>query len=224
MSDGVPTLRPVTDFDETTGVPSAPQTQLGWLAWSEDADDTGQPERQSWPSTLGAAAVIVASCSVLAVALGFGLWASRQHDERTPLVSGIPQTPSITAMPAAALPPIASEPPASPAPELKTANPAPSPPPTTTTVTVTPKAAAVPPTPSQADLDERYLDDLTSAGLRITNVREVVGDAHQICAYLAAGHSESDAARLAMRDNTTLTEGNAATLVDLAVQVYCPQF
>ena len=60
-------------------------------------------------------------------------------------------------------------------------------------MTVTPKAV-VPPTPSQAELDERYLNDLTSAGLRITDVREVIGDAHQICAYLAGGHSEADAA------------------------------
>jgi hypothetical protein len=86
-------------------------------------------------------------------------------------------------------------------------------------VTVTP----VPPTTAQAELDERYLNDLTSAGLRITDVREVIGDAHHICAYLAGGHSEADAARVAMRNNATLTEGQAQALIDSAAQVYCPR-
>ena len=33
-----------------------------------------------------------------------------------------------------------------------------------------------------------------------------------------------EAALVAMRNNAALTEGNAATLIDSAVQVYCPQF
>ena len=92
------------------------------------------------------------------------------------------------------------------------------------TVTVTPKAVVVQPAPSESDLDEQFLSDLTSAGLRITDVREVVGDAHNICAYLAAGHSEREAALVAMRDNASLTQDNAATLVDSAARTYCPQF
>jgi hypothetical protein len=79
-----------------------------------------------------------------------------------------------------------------------------------------------PPRPSQAELDERFLSDLTSFGIRITNVKQVIGDAHQICAYIGAKHTEADAVKLAVRDNTTLTEANAQTLIDSAVGVYCP--
>jgi Protein of unknown function (DUF732)/Domain of unknown function (DUF4189) len=94
------------------------------------------------------------------------------------------------------------------------------PPPTTATVQAAPRV--IDPGPSEADLDEQYLNDLTGAGLKITSVREVIAGAHNVCAYLGAGHSEADAVGTAMNGNTTLTEGNARTLVDSAVRVYCP--
>ncbi len=80
-----------------------------------------------------------------------------------------------------------------------------------------------PPHPSQAELDERFLSDLTDSGMRISNVRQVIGDAHQICAYIGAKHTEDDAVKLAMADNRTLTEVNAQTLIESAEGVYCPQ-
>jgi len=79
------------------------------------------------------------------------------------------------------------------------------------------------PKDSQAELDERFLSDLTNAGITITNVRQVVGDARNICAYIGAKHTEADAVQLAMRDNRTLTEANAQTLIESAEGVYCPQ-
>jgi hypothetical protein len=85
--------------------------------------------------------------------------------------------------------------------------------------TLTPR----PPRASQAGLDERFLSDLTDSGIQITNVRQVIGDAHQICAYMGTKHTEADAIRLAMHDNTTLTEANAQTLIESAEGVYCPQ-
>jgi hypothetical protein len=80
-----------------------------------------------------------------------------------------------------------------------------------------------PPHPSQADLDERFLDDLGLGGIRVTNVKEVIGDAHQICATLKAGETEQQIIKLAVSQNATLTEANAQTLVDSAEGVYCPQ-
>jgi hypothetical protein len=47
--------------------------------------------------------------------------------------------------------------------------------------------------------------------------------AHQICAYMGAKYTEADAVKLAMHDNTMLTEANTQTLIESAEGVYCPQ-
>jgi hypothetical protein len=44
-------------------------------------------------------------------------------------------------------------------------------------------------------------------------VQLALTNAHRICAYLAAGHSEADAAVAMVRDNPTLTFGNARSAV-----------
>ena len=80
-----------------------------------------------------------------------------------------------------------------------------------------------PPHPSQVELDERFLDDLGLGGIRVTNVEEVIGDAHQICATLKAGETEQQIIKLAISQNATLTEANAQTLIESAEGVYCPQ-
>jgi hypothetical protein len=80
-----------------------------------------------------------------------------------------------------------------------------------------------PPHPSQVDLDERFLDDLGLGGIRVTNVKEVIGDAHQVCATLKAGDTEQQIIKLAITQNATLTEANAQTLIESAEGVYCPQ-
>jgi Protein of unknown function (DUF732) len=79
------------------------------------------------------------------------------------------------------------------------------------------------PHPSQVDLDERFLHDLGLGGIRVTNVKEVIGDAHQICATLKAGETEQQIIKLAISQNATLTEANAQTLIESAEGVYCPQ-
>src|SRR5271156_6156164 len=80
-----------------------------------------------------------------------------------------------------------------------------------------------PPHPSQIDLDERFLDDLGLGGIRVTNVKEVIGDAHQICATLKAGETDQQIIKLAISQNATLTEANAQALIESAEGVYCPQ-
>jgi len=79
------------------------------------------------------------------------------------------------------------------------------------------------PHPSQVDLDERFLHDLGLGGIRVTNVKEVIGDAHQICATLKAGETEQQIIKLAISQNATLTEANAQTLIESVEGVYCPQ-
>jgi hypothetical protein len=80
-----------------------------------------------------------------------------------------------------------------------------------------------PPHPSQVDLDERFLDDLGLGGIRVTNVKEVLNDARQICATLKAGETEQQTIKLAIGQNATLTEADAQTLIESAEGVYCPQ-
>lgn len=98
---------------------------------------------------------------------------------------------------------------------------APPAPPSTVSVTPTPVAAA-PSRPSAAELDERYLSAMTAGGLRITDVQTVIAGAHNVCRFLATGHTEPEAIQVAMGNNASLTEANAHTLVDSAIQVYCP--
>jgi hypothetical protein len=63
-----------------------------------------------------------------------------------------------------------------------------------------------PPHPSQVELDARFVDDLGLGGIRVTNVKEMIGDAHQICATLKAGETEQQIIKLAISQNATLTE------------------
>jgi hypothetical protein len=63
---------------------------------------------------------------------------------------------------------------------------------------------------------------MTSAGLRIIDTSTVIESAHNVCAYLHAGHSKWDAIMSAVRNNPTVTLDNATVVVDSAVQVYCP--
>jgi|GEM_PF-6738153 Protein of unknown function (DUF732) len=79
------------------------------------------------------------------------------------------------------------------------------------------------PRQSQVDLDERFLDDLGLGGIRVVDVKQVLGDAHQICAARKAGQTEQQIVKLAISENHTLTEANAETLVESAEAVYCQQ-
>jgi hypothetical protein len=197
------------------------------LAWSADTEVV-ESGPQSWGTAWSIAAVIVACFAVAAFAIGVVGWTiSREDADRAPAWTA----PSPSTMPAAV---ISTAPAPTSTVTVQAAAPTSDPdvvaPPTTVTVMAAPPPPVtvqaqprIDPGPSEADLDEQYLNDLTGAGLKITSVREVIAGAHSVCAYLGAGHSEADAVRTAMHGNTTLTEGNALTLVDSAVRVYCPQ-
>jgi Protein of unknown function (DUF732) len=207
------------------GPPAAEETELippdqapTLAAWSlcdspEVVEYPDQP--RSWPLVWGVAAACVGAVALLVGAVGLTSWALRPEPSAPPvaMTEMIPAPPPVVTV--TAVPPARTWTPPPP-PVTVTVSPKPTPP---TTVTV----QAAPPTLSEAALDERFLNDLTSGGLRLTDVREVIGDGHQICAYLGAGHSEADAVRIAMRNNTTFTYGNAETLIESAVQVYCPE-
>jgi len=80
-----------------------------------------------------------------------------------------------------------------------------------------------PPHPSQVELDERFLDDLGLGGIRVVDVKQVLGDARQICAERRAGETEAQLVKMAIDQNHSLTEANAETLIESAEGVYCSQ-
>jgi hypothetical protein len=126
---------------QTTIVPPPTAAGAPALAWSVDEDDT-VPFR-SWSSAWGTATVMVALAAAVAVVIGLLGWIAFHQDGPAPV--SVPST-----MPAAALPPISTEPT-----------------PTTTTVTV----AAQAPTPT---FSGRYIAVETApTGRTATNVWEV---------------------------------------------------
>jgi hypothetical protein len=212
--------------DETAIVSRDAETRLGWLAWSEDEPGPA-PLRQSWGMTWGHAAVIASCGAALAVAIGFAGWAMMSRPSDGPVVSHGTWAAAPAALPPVTTVPAAVTPNCAPGHNadwgcipVPVSTPAAVPPPT---VTVAPTTVTVAPAPSQADRDEQFLAGLTGAGLRITDVREAIGSAHSICAYLAAGHSEADAARTAQRNNASLGPADAVVLISTAVRVYCPE-
>jgi hypothetical protein len=84
-------VRMVSDDEPTSFVPS-PTVPAPELAWSQDEDSDrvylaqgiiDAADRESWATTWAAALVFLVSGIVLAIAVGFGLWAELQHhDER----------------------------------------------------------------------------------------------------------------------------------------------
>jgi len=191
------------------------------LAWSQD--ETVEVLYPSWRETYGTAAVITVCCLVAAFVIAIVGWVLLREDDPVPPLSPGDATPVLAPAPTSSpLPRPTQEPDVSRPVKTMAPNPVAAPPPApTVTVTPTPIAAA-PSRPSAADLDERYLSAMTAGGLRITDVQTVITGAHNVCRFLATGHTEPQAVSVAMGNNASLTEANAHTLVDSAIQVYCP--
>ncbi|WP_096442505.1 DUF732 domain-containing protein [Mycobacterium shigaense] len=82
----------------------------------------------------------------------------------------------------------------------------------------------MPAPPSGAELDQRYLAALNAGGVAISDVGLALHGAHEICASLADGRTKGAIEADIVASNHTLTVGNAATVVNSAVAVYCPQY
>jgi hypothetical protein len=191
------------------------------LAYSEESDqeDSG---RRGW----FVVPVFVVALLGFAAAVGVGcwLWVDTHHDKAAVLAAApVPTTAPVvlsTINTGEPLPPpkMADPPP--------TALPAP-----TATVTVAPSTVAAPPPPqllppprpSQADQDRQFLAAMTNARMGITDVGEAIEGGHDNCAYLAMGHSESDAVAAAMHNNATMAPWQAWAFVNAAVRIYCPE-
>jgi hypothetical protein len=47
---------------------------------------------------------------------------------------------------------------------------------------------------------------------------------HDVCAYLAAGHSAMEAMEQGQKNNPTFTRAEQIAYVDSAIEVYCPRY
>jgi hypothetical protein len=119
--ENAPTSAGLGPSDETTVVP-LPSGAAPELAWSAEEPETW-PLRHSWSDTWGHAGVIAACGAVVAVVIGFAGYAVLTADDGGIGTTVHPTVPST--MPAAALPPIASEAAPPPAPEPQVASPTP---------------------------------------------------------------------------------------------------
>lgn len=187
--------------------------ELAWAdddvtAWTDDVDP-------SWrAAAISVAPILFILAAITAIAVAVGATVVLLRHESAP-----PAPAPVSVIPAAALPHVqpTPDPDITPAPKTITPTPIAAPPPMTVT-----REQPPPPKPSAAELDERYLADLTAGGLRITDVPTVLTGARNVCRFLKAGHTEADAVQVAMNTNATLTQANAATMVDSAIAVYCP--
>jgi hypothetical protein len=178
----------------------------------ELGDDEDEHNRRPLPRTLKTllAAVMIA-------ALGLGIFVVEQRS-----VGVAPPRPAPSPAAAAPMPaPSAVE-----TPILKP------PPPTTVTVTETPQAQVVTPAPpprapsrpSPEQQDAEYVQLISGAGIYITNRSALIAGAHDVCAYLAEGHTPSQAINMAVSNNSPLlTRADATSYVNSSIQVYCPQ-
>lgn len=225
--------------DATAIVPPPPSEVAPDLAWAADDDDDndesvsgGAPSVPAetlavpWGLVWGIAAAVVIGC-VLVAAVGALFFLGSQEKAReaqalgNPMVTGVPTT-----MPAAALPPISSEPLAPP-----TQAPAAAPPPPTVTVTVAPHAAPPPaaaPTraaaPKWAPAPDQVFRQLVLQipGMTVTNWGVAQTGGHNICTYLRQGHSRAEAVEQVAHNDPSFLPFESASMVDASVAAYCP--
>lgn len=188
-------------FPETAAI-GAVNTELApSYAWSEEqptVDDSGLGGVLTWRETLATPAgrLLIAATVVLVGVIGCWWWAARSTDDtQPPAAAGVPYVAPGTAL----TPPV----PAAAPPPAPTAAPAPGPPVT------------------RADPDKRFLAMMTEAGITITDARQAISGAREVCPFLAGGRTQRDAIEKTMQNNPSLPEAAATAFVKAASQVYC---
>lgn len=80
--------------------------------------------------------------------------------------------------------------------------------------------------PGNADpnLDARFLDALTQAGLTVISRSGAVRDAKAACGMMEQGQPELDVIQHVSRQNPGLDTTKAAKFTALAASAYCPQY
>jgi len=74
------------------------------------------------------------------------------------------------------------------------------------------------------NLDARFLDGLTKAGITVLSRSGAVKDARAACGMMEQGQPELDVIQHVARQNPGLNTTRAAQFTAIAASAYCPQF
>jgi Protein of unknown function (DUF732) len=80
------------------------------------------------------------------------------------------------------------------------------------------------PAHADPDLDGRFLDALTQAGLTVISRSGAVRDAKAACGMMEQGQPELDVIQHVSKQNPGLDTTKAAKFTALAASAYCPQY
>ncbi len=80
------------------------------------------------------------------------------------------------------------------------------------------------PSGADPDLDARFLDALTKAGLTVLSGPGAVKDAKTACGLMEQGQPELDVIQHVSKQNPGLDTTKAAKFTALAASAYCPQY
>jgi hypothetical protein len=207
------------DDTRTVISPDAKPTQHGELAWSlnddEDDDTDLYPDdddpkelREHANTTLFLWICVAAAAAAVVIALVAALFSVMQQSEVSTVTP--PATSVVTSPPDVIV---------APAPIPTVTQTAPPPPPVT--VTADPPPAAV---PQHIDPRQAYLNAMRNDGIIVADPLAAEKGAHEICAYLAAGHTPQEAARVGMSQNSLMTLQEAEDAISVDIQFYCPQY
>ena len=211
---------------ETTIVPPAATEAAPELAWSlaDSGDDDEARPHESWRAALVAAAAIAVLCGIGAALI---MTLSRHESTDTELQGGT--LAPVATKPAAALPPISTEP--SPADiHAGVSPPLAAPPPSTVTVTPPPPAPstvtvqAAPPPPAAESVDDQFIAALNRAQITVDNRSNVITAAHRVCMLFGRGYSRADIVAAVKANADSATDLGAADYVAEATAFYCPQY
>jgi len=80
------------------------------------------------------------------------------------------------------------------------------------------------PAHADPDLDARFLDALTKAGLTVISAPGAVKDGKAACGMMEQGQPELDVIKHVSKQNPGLDTTKAAKFTALAASAYCPQY
>jgi uncharacterized protein DUF732 len=198
------------DDVETQVAPTAPAPGATASAWSECAEDT-PPDRYSWRVTWLNAGGIAVCGVVLAVALGFGVWAWQQgqRDEHMPDVVVSAPTTSIPPESQATMPP-------QPTPEIAPPDTgtAPAPPPAPGTFAATP----------MRDDDRAFFASLNRDRFpyRAGTENNAIAAASNVCQMVRQGYDLGYVESRMTPPHAPYTQRQAELFVADALAAYCP--
>lgn len=211
--------------DGTTRVQPQTETEpiYAW-AFGEDEESAAPAPGAKLHDRLLWAALITLLCAAAAAVVWFSMTFYFQ-EVSTPKA----QVPKRSAPVATAPAPPGLSPRNSPAPVAPPPRPAPSAqPPTPPPVSTIASPPLVTPPPSVQALpggDRLFLALVAQIpALAITNAANAIEGAHDVCTGLENGGNPADAAAATVRNNPTMTLGQARALIAASIAAYCPQY